>query len=238
MDINKLENYLDNSLKIKDVEEIESTNTYLMNDDSDLELLIARNQSASKGRYQNKYHSYIGGLYFSLKIVLDDFNIEKINIKMALSIYDALKEEKKDVKIKWLNDLLYQKRKVCGILCENAFSGRNYQYSVIGVGINLYQPQEKYEVFESIATYLFDREINVELLIAKILNNFFKYLKDDEYLNKYRNNLEMINKKIKYNEQLYLVIDILEDGRLKVMDKNKNIILLNNTNQGVKIINE
>ncbi len=238
MDINKLENYLDRALKIKYVECIESTNTYLMNDASDLELLIAGNQSAGKGRYQNKYHSYNGGLYFSIKIKLDSLNIETMNIKMALSVFDALKAENIDVEIKWLNDLLYQNKKVCGILCENAYSGSGYQYSVIGVGLNLFKPIEDNEIFNSIATYLFDEQIDVELLVAKILNNFFNYLKDDEYLIKYRNNLKMINKKIKYNEEMYLVLNIAEDGRLKVIDKDKNIILLDNTSQGVKIIHE
>ena len=48
----------------------------------------------------------------------------------------------------------------------------------------------------------------------------------------------MINKKISIDNNIYTVIDILEDGRLYVKDENENIKYLNYLVQNIRIIDE
>lgn len=238
MDISKINNYLNNKLDIKYLNSVDSTNTYLMNSKEDIDLVIASNQTNGKGRYQNSFCSYEGGLYFSLKVKLDDINIELMNIKMVLSVYDVLKEENINADIKWLNDIYYNNKKVCGILCENSFLGKEYQYSAIGVGLNIYKPKTELAIFSKKATHIFDNSIDLELLISRIINNFYDYLNDQQYINRYRDKLNMINKKISIDNNIYTVIDILEDGRLYVKDENENIKYLNYLVQNIRIIDE
>lgn len=238
MDTNKISKYLHSELILKYVHTIDSTNTYLMDNEDDIDLLIASNQSMGKGRYQNSFDSYNGGIYFSLRYKLDDINIELINIKMVLSVFDALKQRDVDVDIKWLNDIYYNNKKVCGILCENSYLGNDYQYSVIGVGINLYQPNEDLDVFIDKATYLFNEDIDIEILIVDIINNFLNYLNDKSYLDNYRMNLKMIDKKIKVDSDEYIVVDILSDGRLFVKDMSNKTKYLDYSAKWVKILDE
>ncbi len=42
-------------------------------------------------------------------------------------------------KIKWPNDIYWRDRKAGGILIENIFKGNNWQWSIIGIGINVNQ---------------------------------------------------------------------------------------------------
>jgi len=46
---------------------------------------------------------------------------------------------KSDIVIKWPNDIYFGDRKACGILIENIISGRDWKWSVAGIGININQ---------------------------------------------------------------------------------------------------
>ena len=41
------------------------------------------------------------------------------------------------VSLKWPNDLVWEGKKLGGILCESAFSGDRVNYAVLGIGLNL-----------------------------------------------------------------------------------------------------
>ena len=43
------------------------------------------------------------------------------------------------VKIKWSNDIFIDDKKVAGILIQNLLSGKNINYSIIGIGLNINQ---------------------------------------------------------------------------------------------------
>jgi len=58
----------------------------------------------------------------------------------ALSVYDFFKHYAgEETKIKWPNDLYWRDRKAGGILIDNHIKGNKWQYSVIGMGININQ---------------------------------------------------------------------------------------------------
>ena len=50
-----------------------------------------------------------------------------------------------ELAIKWVNDLYYQDKKVCGILTEAVtdFESGNIDLAVIGIGLNLFQGKEE-----------------------------------------------------------------------------------------------
>ncbi len=59
---------------------------------------------------------------------------------VAVSIRNVLYEKMGDeTKIKWPNDLYWRDRKTGGILIENVFRGAQWQWAVIGIGININQ---------------------------------------------------------------------------------------------------
>ena len=64
---------------------------------------------------------------------------------VALAVFDALQDWKNrenldcHIQIKWPNDVLINRQKVCGILIENTISGQNLGVSVVGIGLNVNQ---------------------------------------------------------------------------------------------------
>lgn len=64
----------------------------------------------------------------------------RINICVSLAIYEALsKLNVPDLMIKWPNDIMSGRHKICGILIENILSGKDIDASVIGIGLNVNQ---------------------------------------------------------------------------------------------------
>lgn len=130
---------------IINLDEIDSTNEYLkrMSDDgynSD-ELLVAtaQYQTSGKGRRGRSWVTEPGtALMFSVllkpKLKLDDCSM--LTLVMALAVKRSLSDMDIEAMIKWPNDLVLNKKKICGILTEAiAETGQ----MIIGVGINTNQ---------------------------------------------------------------------------------------------------
>lgn len=108
-------------------------------------LIISEEQTSGRGRGKNTWTSNKGGLWFTLilkisKKVNNEIknNVNLINLIMATSIYETLeKETTQKFKIKWPNDILYEDKKICGILSERNPINENESFINIGVGINI-----------------------------------------------------------------------------------------------------
>ncbi len=111
---------------------IKSSNT-------DYGIVISEIQNKGRGQYGKKWISYKGNLFASLFFTIEDLSISikkitKLNcllVRNLLSIY-----YKKKIIFKKPNDLLIDKKKICGILQESLISF-NKKYLIVGIGINL-----------------------------------------------------------------------------------------------------
>ena len=103
-------------------------------------VVCAETQTAGRGRLGRKWVSPGGGIYFSLLLrpTLPRMDLPKLTLMTAVALAEALREASGiDVKIKWPNDLLINKKKVAGILTElNAESDR-IKFLIIGIGVNV-----------------------------------------------------------------------------------------------------
>jgi len=129
--------------KIFRFKKVESTNNsairIIKNSNTDYGMVIANKQKSGRGQYGKKWISYNGNLFISFFYKLDHLTISlktitKINcllVKKLLSIY-----YKKKIIFKKPNDLLINKKKICGILQEK-ISKLNKKYLIVGIGINL-----------------------------------------------------------------------------------------------------
>ena len=139
---------------IEHFEEIDSTNTYLMNRAANCgpEILpewhtvIARCQTAGRGRRGRSFVSPAGtGLYLSV-LLRPKTSIEvstRITTAAAVAACTAIEKcTGEKASIKWVNDIFVRSRKVCGILTEAVLSpgGENPDAVVCGIGFNLYEP--------------------------------------------------------------------------------------------------
>ena len=63
-----------------------------------------------------------------------------LNMEVSLAIFRALKKLYiPDLAVKWANDILSAKKKICGILIENTLHKEYITASVIGIGLNVNQ---------------------------------------------------------------------------------------------------
>ncbi|MBR6548064.1 MAG: biotin--[Clostridia bacterium] len=140
-------------------------------------VLIARSQTAGRGRLGRSFYSPKSGIYFSilLRPHLSLKDTMRLTTAAAVSVADALGEQ---AKIKWVNDIYLHGKKVCGILTESAFSGEKTDYAVVGIGLNLTAPDEGFPTeLNEIAGAIFDNtptEEQVAHLIVEILSRFEK----------------------------------------------------------------
>ena len=129
--------------KIFRFKKVESTNNsairIIKNTNTDYGMIIADKQTSGRGQYGKKWISYNGNLFVSFFYKFDHLTVSlkqitKVNsllVKKLLSIY-----YKKKITFKKPNDLLIDKKKICGILQEK-ISKLNKKYLIVGIGINL-----------------------------------------------------------------------------------------------------
>ena len=111
----------------------------IKNSNIDYGMIIANEQKNGRGQYGKKWISYNGNLFVSFFYRLDYLTVSlkqitKINcllVKKLLFIY-----YKKKIIFKKPNDLLVNKKKICGILQEK-ISKLKRKYLIVGIGINL-----------------------------------------------------------------------------------------------------
>ncbi len=105
-------------------------------------VILADRQTAGRGRLGKSFHSPAGGLYLSviLRPDLPFSDMMAVTACTASAVHEALADFGIITKIKWVNDLFLNDRKICGILCEGGFHPQNglMEFLVVGIGLNLY----------------------------------------------------------------------------------------------------
>jgi BirA family transcriptional regulator, biotin operon repressor / biotin---[acetyl-CoA-carboxylase] ligase len=107
-------------------------------------VVITNNQTAGRGQRGNSWEAQPGmNLTFSIilkPVFLDLKDQFYLNIIISLGIHDYLITNKiSNSHIKWPNDVMVGRKKLCGILIENQIQGSRFTNSVAGIGININQ---------------------------------------------------------------------------------------------------
>ena len=158
-------------------DELDSTNAYAKRICSliaDKTTIVARIQTAGRGRMDRKWLSQPGGLYFSvvLKPQQTDF-LPNLTQLMALSVCCAVQEIGATAWLKWPNDVLVDGKKLCGILSE-AVTGKNGLTAlVLGVGINVNQTDLHAAGQPAVSLRMLGIQIDTDSLLQRVLDNFF-----------------------------------------------------------------
>lgn len=140
--------------------------------------VIADSQTGGRGRLGRSFFSpEHSGVYLTV-ILRPDCAPEKANLLTSLAAVAAARAVEKvsgaDVKIKWVNDLYLNGKKICGILTEAGLgveAGR-LDWAVVGIGINVNRmefPPELQEVATSVGNET-GAAPDRNRLIAEILN--------------------------------------------------------------------
>ena len=141
-------------------------------------IIVADYQKKGRGQHGKKWLSFKGNLFITIFFkIKDNINIKKITILNCKIIKKTLfKYIKKTISIKPPNDLLVNKKKICGILQEIKFNNKS-KFIIIGVGINLIKSPEikKYPTTNILKETGF--KVKKYDLIKNIEKNYIKNLK-------------------------------------------------------------
>ena len=141
-------------------------------------IIIADYQKKGRGQHGKKWLSFNGNLFITIFFkIKENINIKKITILNCKIIKKSIfKYIKKAISIKPPNDLLINKKKICGILQEIKFNNQS-KFIVIGIGINLIKNPE----IKNYPTTNIFRETGFKVkkhdLIKNIEKNYIKNLK-------------------------------------------------------------
>lgn len=230
------------NINLEFFETIDSTNLYLKKKDIDstpeFTVVIAQSQTAGRGRFDRKFHSpKNSGIYMSilLKPALPPEKSVLITALAAVAVSEAVEKlSGKNADIKWVNDILIEGKKVCGILSEAAIGADGKMSRVVlGIGINAYVPEDDFhEEIKNIAGAVYDapQTDGRNRLAAEIINNVIKYygeLAQKTFLEKYKQKSIALGKNVR-------VMNTEEGTAARVLEIDDNCRLLVEYESGEK----
>lgn len=229
-----MKNTIDN-FNFINLKEVDSTNNYIKENWeklSDLTVVTAKKQTAGRGRTGKSFESPKGtGAYFSL-LLKNNISTEiskRLTVIAAVAVLDELKTvTQRDVKIKWVNDIYIDGKKVCGILTEGSVNPEKdtWNYAVIGIGINLNEPEDGFpcEIADIVAT-VFESECSEtqkQKLINGIVGRIYRMIRGEDlsYIDRYRKNSYLDGRKINIIRE-----NSSESATALYIDENCNLVV-------------
>lgn len=186
--------------RILRLEKADSTNNVLRQMANGLQsgfTVTAESQTNGKGRSGRHFDSPKGeGIYMSY-LYLPSIGIENavtVTARTAVAVQNALRDFcELDTQIKWVNDLVKNGKKVCGILTETVFDGQSSPKIIIGIGVNVNNGHFPDELVNKATSIYIEtgKKFHKEILLDKIITELDKmcmYWETDknQCLEKYR----------------------------------------------------
>ncbi|WP_026609380.1 biotin--[acetyl-CoA-carboxylase] ligase [Methylocaldum szegediense] len=216
-------------------DELDSTNTHLMRLAAERApsgvVCLAETQTAGKGRIGRTWLSPLGAnVYLSVLWRYDDHAlIAGLSLAVGVAVIRALEKcGVVGVGLKWPNDLLWEGRKLGGILLEASGEAHGGCAVVVGLGINRYIPsavgREIDQAWVDLSTVAGESAPSRNRLIASILNELLPLLNDYQhtglrhYLPEWRRYHHLNGREVVVRqgdiETVGTVADITEEGLL------------------------
>lgn len=233
------------NFKIFNYDEVSSTNdlanAYAAEHQNIDAVFTADSQTNGRGRRGRSFYSpKNSGLYISFLIHPEKtlVNPSLLTCMTAVVICRSIEEVCGIyTHIKWVNDIYYEQRKICGILTEGKIDPEtgSLSYAVIGAGLNLFDPDSGFpdDIKEKAGALISgspDYKIKNKLF-RSIIENFSRYCDNydvNSFIDEYRDRSMLIGKYVKitgYNNRSFpddesaLVTGIDDNCRLLVRFK-------------------
>ena len=144
-------------------------------------LFVADRQTAGKGRRGRGWESPSGNsvsMTILLRPEIPPVKAPMLTLVMALAVADGIRDALGvDTGIKWPNDIVLNKKKICGILTEMSTEIDYINYVVIGVGINVNQETFPDEIKETATSLKVEtgKPVKRAGVIATVMERFEQY---------------------------------------------------------------
>ncbi len=258
-----LDQNLADKIKIEIKKTITSTNTVLkqkaFDGEKEWSILIAQEQTAGRGRMNRKFYSPSDtGIYMSI-LLRPECPVTQalmITTMTAVAVSEALDEVfDVETKIKWVNDIYYDNKKICGILTEASVDVETSKliYAVVGIGINVKEPKDSFpheikDIAGAMAELEPQNEVNDNLrnrIIAKIIQKMYDNYEDldrHKFMKVYKDKSMLIGKDVYIlsdeAKEILHVLDIDDEAGLVVKHQDGSIEHLTSGEVSVRINDE
>ncbi len=141
----------------------------------DFTVVVAQRQTCGRGRMQREWLSADGGLYFTVVIrsTIPMLQAGLINLAAAIDMADVLRSDYQIAAgLKWPNDILVNKHKICGILSQMEAEGERVAYINIGIGLNVNNAPETEEPVAVSMKALLGRSLPRREILSAFLDRF------------------------------------------------------------------
>ncbi len=230
--------------EIKFIKKCKSTNDllieYALQGANEGQSILSQKQTHGRGTNNRTWLSDSGNIFLST-LLRPNGNKKywsQISLLVGLSVFETLVEigvKRKDVRIKWPNDILLNFKKVCGILIESIDN-----FVVIGIGLNLKSSPKKI-TGEFNATNLYhynelkEKKIDVisDIILTKFFTNYKKWNKKSlkNFIFDINSSLAFLGQNILFRNNNNLILGKLlgvnDKGLLNIFANNKKYEILN-----------
>lgn len=203
---------------------------------SDGTIVVAEEQTGGRGRRERSFYSPRGkGIWFSVvlrpKILPKD--APQLTLMVAVAVAEALNRFNLKLGIKWPNDLLFDGRKIVGILTEMTGEIGRITYVVVGVGINVNIARDEFpEELQAVAASLSEMSgeelsrVKIFRAVLEELDKLYREVNENgfgEILNRWRRYNVTLGKKVRVIAAVEggenfdgMAVDLNGDGALVV----------------------
>jgi BirA family biotin operon repressor/biotin-[acetyl-CoA-carboxylase] ligase len=151
-------------------------------------VVTADRQTSGRGRGGKAWWSPKGNLHMSilLRPEVDPRKLLRLPVMASAAFLSAMGESGSSLAVKWPNDILFDGRKMVGILVESRSEGDKVLWAVVGFGVNVKRPEgdSPIEIRDRMAfVHEVDEDLDQGDLSERIIRNMKKYsagLKEDK----------------------------------------------------------
>jgi len=194
--------------------------------------LSADNQTDGYGRRNAKWFSYKGNIHLSI-LVKPKCSINEVNqlsFMTSITLGDTLKKIKSNINIKykWPNDILLNKKKIAGVIIEtSSFVNKKIKWVIIGIGLNIKKSPnlntKEFKITSLNKEKIYVRKDDfIDLFLQRFFRNYefwkkkgFNFIKKNWISNVYKKNNKIV---VKYQNNYIKgkILDLLINGGIKL----------------------
>lgn len=157
------------------LDSVDSTNNYLLQYQQELPVAcLAEYQTKGRGRGSKVWQSpYASGICLSIKYSYPEFNqpLPALSLALAVAIARLLYNLGIGaIKIKWPNDIWWQKYKLAGLLIETQWFSAQHCQVVVGIGLNVHVTNLQLDQAWTDVYTALGRRISRNYLAAQLIN--------------------------------------------------------------------
>ena len=200
---------------------------------------FSSHQTNGKGQRGKEWQTSVG-VNIALSIVLELTTLNatqqfQLSAAVALGCFDFFNKYAGDeTTIKWPNDIFWRDRKAGGVLIENIFHGKDWKFSIVGIGINVNQPYFDDALInpvslKQITGKIFDLTVlakELHLSVLKRVNQLEKKV-FGVMLKEYNEHLFCLQKKVRLKKDTVVfdtnILGVTEHGQLITMDTTERL---------------